>query len=209
MTGPQEPLSAASVIEALAADRERIAAMLHDEVVQTLSAAGLRVELVRAVLSGTASDEVDELQATLASATRELRHVMEGLRRPAVVATGLAFALRQRIAPIEAGQSVSLLDDLVREPPQELAIGLFWIAEECVHALRGAGGYGTVTVTLRSPVGAYELEVRAVQQAVEGRAVAVLDGARRLATLLGGSLTVSEPTPGITRILVRVAEPGA
>lgn len=210
MTARRDAPGPPTLVEAVAGERERIATQLHDEVVQTLSAAGLRLELLRVVLGASAPSEVAELHEVIAEATRELRAVMESLRRPPVGSAGLAYALRQQIAPLDSGGRVSVIDDLVREPPEDLAIGLHWLAEDCVRALRRARGYGAITLTLRSPAGTYEVEVHASQSAsAEGNGVVVLDGPRRLAALIGAELIVDEPTPGVTRIVARVAAPDA
>jgi signal transduction histidine kinase len=194
---------APSPVEAVAIDRERIAVHLHDGVVQTLSAAGLRAELVRAVLGDAAPPEVGELLQALNEATRELRAVMDGLRRPAVATVGFARALRERVAEQDAGQRTSVLDDLVREPGEELAIGLLWLVEEAIRALRRTGNYGAITVTLRSSLTAFEVEVSAAQIASERSAALSLDGVVRLAALIGAELARSEPTPGVTCIVAR------
>lgn len=206
MTSHKELPATPSLIQAVAAERERIAALLHDEVVQTLSAAGLRAELVRAVLGDGTPAEVTELQETLGAATRELRGVMEALRRPAIGAVGLAHALRERISSIEPGAHTSVLDDLMREPDDELALGLFWLAEEMVRALRRAGGYGSIAVTLRSSLTAFEIDVSAAQVAGDGRRRVSLDGAARLAALIGAVLEQTEPSPGVTCVRARVED---
>lgn len=206
MTSHGETPPTPSPIQAVAAERERIATQLHDEVVQTLSAAGLRAELVRAVLGEAAPDEVGELRDTLTSATRELRAVMDALRRPEIATIGLARALRERIAAMGPDGSTSVLDDLMREPSDELGMGLLWLAEEAVRALRHAGTYGAITVTLRSSLTAFEIDVSATQIADARRGRLSLDGVSRLAILVGATLTLSEPRPGVTCLEARVED---
>jgi signal transduction histidine kinase len=70
-----------ALAEAVAGERERIAKLLHDELVQTVSAAAMRVELIRAVDDADAND-LSEAQEAMRTATVQLRAIMDGLRRP-------------------------------------------------------------------------------------------------------------------------------
>ena len=193
----------ARVIEAVAAERERTARALHDEAVQSISAAALRVELVRAAV-GAELAEVEELRETLRDATRQIRSVMDGLRRPDVGRGDLGSALRSRLAAAYGPAGIHVIDDLVRDPPEPVGLALHWVAEEAVRALRTAGGFGAITVTLRSPAQGFEAEVAAATVFAQTHGSVELDEVHRLAMLAGGASSLDETRPAVTKITTTV-----
>lgn len=82
------------LLEAEAGERARIAGELHDDVVQVMTAALLRFELLRDHLSEYAEARVIEVEWTIRHAMERTRKLMFDLR-PAVLETeGLASAIR-------------------------------------------------------------------------------------------------------------------
>jgi two-component system nitrate/nitrite sensor histidine kinase NarX len=79
------------------AERERLAAELHDELAQTLSFLGLKIERARQQLDqGLAKDvmsELDAMQAAVASAFAQVRAALTGLREPEPHAVDLRLRL--------------------------------------------------------------------------------------------------------------------
>ncbi|MEH3052762.1 MAG: histidine kinase [Patulibacter minatonensis] len=208
MAEPRQPRSGGPLgrVEAVAAERERIARLLHDDPLQAVSVATLHVELLAARI-GTELEEVTELREALRHAATQMRALMDLLRRPTIGTSGLAISLRSRIAPAGA-TGATVVDDLLRDPPEPVAYVLHWIAEETVRALRASRGYSGVTVTLQSPQGGYTVEVLAASAPSDGHSLVALDGVRRIASLLGpSSVDLDDSAPGRTRIRIHVPWP--
>ena len=78
MTSDSDQPTTPELDAALAGERERIAKLLHDNLVQSVSIAAMRLEML-SVDAGSAED-LREAQQAMALATAQLREVMQGLR---------------------------------------------------------------------------------------------------------------------------------
>jgi signal transduction histidine kinase len=119
-------------------ERRRLARELHDGPVQDLH--GIRMRLHGKPAPGSLEAAGDDLLGVI----RELRHVMENLRPPALGPFGLSAALRSyidrvRIQNPDVAIDVSLEDDGQRLP-ESVRISLFRITQEAItNAMRHAG----------------------------------------------------------------------
>lgn len=184
----------ASVVEAVAAERERVALLLEQEIVKCLAETQRHIEQLQQGVDDPAAvaHEVRALEETVGTASTRLAAAVTSLRRPRLAVDGLAVSLRQRIAPLDAGSGTAVVDDLQREPPAPIAMVFYWVAEELVRAFRVTGRYGAIDVRLRSVAGGFTLDVTAASLLGQDGPLVRVDEARRLAQLIGAPLTVDE-----------------
>jgi PAS domain S-box-containing protein len=129
-------------------ERRRIAAGIHDETIQILSAADLRLQALRTfVQPEDARAEVEALHETLEHAVDGLRHLLFELRPPVLDHDGLAVALQEYLAS-EPGVSFSIRDELSVALPVELRAVLFRVAHEAVANARKHADASRIEVTL-------------------------------------------------------------
>jgi signal transduction histidine kinase len=140
-------------------ERRRIAAGIHDESVQTITAADLRVQALRlAVDSVELAEELDEVHAMLRDAVGGLRQLLFELRPPVLDHEGLGATIRQYLEAEERPASV-LRDALGSEPPPELRAVLFRIAQEAVTNARKHANASTIEVTVASEDGGIRMRI--------------------------------------------------
>lgn len=101
------------LIRAQEEERGRIAADIHDDTIQVLAAASLRIQQLRNSMSGP--DELgvlDKLEITLSMAMRHLRQLIFNLRPPSLEHGSVGSALRGLLDEMKADAGVSYqLDD--------------------------------------------------------------------------------------------------
>lgn len=140
-------------------ERRRIAAGIHDDSIQLLSAADLRLQAARTLVeSDEAKAELSDVHETLEAAVDGLRHLLFELRPPVLDKEGLAAALRQYLSA-QGGPSFQVRDGLATEPPVELRAVLFRIAQEAVTNIRKHAGATTVDVALAEEDGGVRMRV--------------------------------------------------
>ena len=139
------------VVAAQEEERRRIAADIHDDSVQVMSAVGIRLEsLDRLVEDQRAHRAVEQLQLTVASAVDRLRQLMFELRPAALDREGLVPALRTYLdrTGAETGLTCTLQNNLVAEPSEALRLPLYRIVQEAVTNVRKHAQASKVTVSL-------------------------------------------------------------
>jgi signal transduction histidine kinase len=132
-------------------ERRRIAADIHDDSIQVMSAVDMRLQMLeREVESDDALKAIDGIKDTVQLAIDRLRHLLFELRPPVLDREGLAPALEiylERMAS-ETGIAVELVDQTVKEPPAELRAIAFRIAQEALSNIRKHANATRVVVTL-------------------------------------------------------------
>lgn len=147
----QRQLLLARLVAAQEDERARIAADIHDDTVQAMVAAGIRLELVARRLTDPAQRaEMELLRATVADALTRLRTLLFELRPLTLDREGLAAALREHLERVcqPDGPACELHNGLDREPPSEVRVTLFRIAQEAIANARRHGRPGRITVSL-------------------------------------------------------------
>jgi PAS domain S-box-containing protein len=140
-------------------ERRRIAAGIHDDTIQILSAADLRLQTLRTFAEPEeARAEADALHETLQQAVDGLRHLLFELRPPVLDHDGLAAALRDYLAS-EQGASFSIRDELSVPLPVELRAVLFRIAHEAVTNARKHADATRIDVSLAQERGGVRMRV--------------------------------------------------
>lgn len=182
-------------------ERARMAADIHDDVIQDLSMLVHRLDRVGE----------DEAAATLRGAIDRLRAILADLRLPVIHDLGLAAALDALVGEVRAASGIDI--DLRHEGeerlPYDVELGLYRIAQEAVaNAINH--GRPPITVRLRAEAGSAELEVEDHGSGVGEDALArpaspghlgFLTMAQRAAKL-GAELAVADRPEGGTRVRV-------
>ncbi len=196
-------------------ERRRIRHDLHDGLGPQLAGIGLQLDLSVELLERDPFKVARMLQRAkteLDSAIVNVRHVVDGLRPPALDELGLVGAIRQATSTLDAsvtdGFAVSVQADDIGELPAAVEVAAFRIASEAAtNAARHSGG-STCLIRLRHD-GELAVVVEDNGKGVDrgARGGVGLSSMRQRAEELGGSLTVdSDPDRG-TRIIARIPVP--
>jgi len=154
----------AALLHAQERERTRIVRLLHDEVGQALSAAGLQLDVARMDLAGQApqiAGRIERSQKLLEEAVERVRRLSQKLNVGMAERAGLGFAL-ERLAEQARGRFAGELR-VELEPaiplPGEAAGGLYRIAECALeNALIHSGG-DRITLCARSAKNSVVLEI--------------------------------------------------
>jgi signal transduction histidine kinase len=189
------------VVDEGESERARIAADIHDDVIQDLSMLVHRLDRAGE----------DAAAATLRGAIDRLRAICADLRLPVIHDLGLAAALEALVGEVRAasGIDIDLRYDGEERLPYDVELGLYRIAQEAVaNALKH--GRPPIKVSLRAESGSAELEVEDRGSGVGEDALArpaspghlgFLTMAQRAAKL-GAELAVADRPEGGTRVRV-------
>jgi signal transduction histidine kinase len=204
-------LNRRSMAAVMEEERERIARDIHDDTLQTMGALALRLDLLREEIRHPRQREVmEQLLALARDSSDRLRSIVFELRAD-LLEEGLATAIRAatRDQALQAGIEHRVTGRLTAEPPVEVALALYRIAQEALTNVRKHGQASRVEVSLAEESGALGLRVVDDGRGFEVAATAerLPDGAhsqaRRFglrsmserARLVGGQLTV-QSVPG-------------
>jgi PAS domain S-box-containing protein len=132
-------------------ERERIAADFHDDIVQVISAVGLRIGALSRKLEGTPNARMlAKLESEVSSAVKRTRSMLFELHPRSLETEGLAFAIGEYLNKVteDGGPATHLVNDLHKQPPPDVRTILFRIAQEAVVNARKHGHAHNVTVSL-------------------------------------------------------------
>jgi PAS domain S-box-containing protein len=150
------------LVRAQEAERVRIAADIHDDSIQAMVAAALRLQQLRKRLSTeTEVEAVDKLEEAFQGAITRLRHLMFNLRPVALERSGLAAALRAQLEQVqtETGLGFELANHLTAEPPPETRVILYRIAMEALTNVRKHAGAHLVLVRLENADQGWQVQI--------------------------------------------------
>jgi Histidine kinase len=152
-------------LEALENDRARLPQLLHDRVGQSLSAAGLQLDLLRMDLAASVlpiPQRIGEIQAMLDTVMELVRDVHRELNPAVAERAGLRAALDRLAGRLRTdfGGNVRVFADATAQPTPEAAAALYRIAQEAAgHAARRMG-CSAIEILLKSLRGGPALEIR-------------------------------------------------
>jgi PAS domain S-box-containing protein len=132
-------------------ERRRIASDIHDDAIQAITAAGLRLQILRRALNDPGQlGLLDELDETIQVAIERLRHLLFELRPPALDRDGLSETLRLYMNQIRQQVSLhcSIDDRLTTQPAPDERLILYRIAQEALTNVRKHAQAQHVRVTL-------------------------------------------------------------
>lgn len=116
-------------------ERRRIAADIHDDSIQIMSAVDMRLQMLAGLgPEADTAQELHDIQQIVQASIERLRNLLFELRPLALDREGLAVALRQYLQHTagHAGWTFDMTDELDREPPPELRAILYRIAQEAI-----------------------------------------------------------------------------
>lgn len=131
-------------------ERRRIAADIHDDPIQVMSAVDVRLQLLARDPTNATVAELEAIEGDVHGAIDRLRNLLIELRPVGLERDGLAAALRLYVehAGDATGWTGEVRDALDAEPPLDARILLYRIAQEAVANARKHAGAGHVSIEL-------------------------------------------------------------
>ena len=129
----------ARLVVAQEEERQRIAGDIHDDPIQVMAAAAVRLDMVEGVGLGPADREmIGRAAETVQHAIDRLRHLVFELRPPALDREGLAVAVQDYLDRMvdSGGLAVVLHDEMSHEPSRETRTAVFRIVQEALTNVR-------------------------------------------------------------------------
>jgi PAS domain S-box-containing protein len=152
----------AHLVSAAEDERERIANDIHDDSIQAITAAGIRLQLLRRALAEPAHLALlDELAETIRLSISRLRHLLFELRPPALDSEGLATALAMYLdqATTQSDTAYRLEDLLGTQPAPQTRLILYRIAQEALMNIRKHANARNAVVSLEQRDGGYVVRI--------------------------------------------------
>lgn len=146
-------------------ERKRLSADIHDDPVQKMTAAALRIAALRRRLDDPDMvAEAGDVEHVVEDAVSRLRLLMFELRPPALDTDGLVAAVRELAGHMRGAANgdeleVSIEGHLGVEPPAELAAVLYRVILEAVQNARKHARASTVIVTIEEADGGFRAQV--------------------------------------------------
>jgi two-component system sensor histidine kinase DegS len=157
---------AATVIEALDAERARIGREIHDGPAQALANAIFLVDDIERQVQAEPADAIDGLRKLRSLLRREIANIRDfisELRPPMVDAAGLDVALRDAVESLRTTASLLITADL-RAPSDQLddrqRTVVLRVAQEALQNVRKHAGASTVSVVSEVADDGWTLEIR-------------------------------------------------
>jgi PAS domain S-box-containing protein len=166
----------ADLIRTQERERARIAAGVHDDTLQVITAAMLRLQQLRRRLRDPDALEVlGRLEESIALAADRLRRLIFDFRPPALERKGLPAAVRDALSRMhdDTGIGVRLDNRLTAEPPLPARVLLYRIIQEALANVGKHAAASMVEVTLTHQDGGYLARVA-------DNGVGIADGDHRL-----------------------------
>jgi signal transduction histidine kinase len=152
----------AHLVTAEEEERARIAEGIHDDSIQAITAAGMRLQILRRKISDPEQLQLlDEFERTIQQSIARLRHLLFELRPPALDHAGLSAALATYLEEAEDGAETRyrLDDHLTTQPSAETRTILYRIVQEALVNARKHAEALNVTVTLSERDAGYHVLV--------------------------------------------------
>jgi PAS domain S-box-containing protein len=142
------------LVDAQEQERDRIAADIHDDPIQKMTAVGMRIDAARRKVSDVEQMRVlSGLAEVVQGSITSLRHLLFDLRPRALDRDGLGAAIRVYLDQIaEDGPRTRLDDRLIEELPQDLRTIAYRIAQESILNARKHARASSIEVDL-APMG--------------------------------------------------------
>jgi signal transduction histidine kinase/EAL domain-containing protein (putative c-di-GMP-specific phosphodiesterase class I) len=142
----------AHLVKAQEEERHRIAADLHDDVVQLLAAVNLRLQILRNGSEALQHRNFEAIQELIAHASGRLRALLFQLHPPALEQHGLVAAIRAELERLAEGCGMhpELRSAIDREPEPSARTVIFRIAQEALQNVRKHSGAASVEVEIRT-----------------------------------------------------------
>ncbi|MDT7728270.1 MAG: hypothetical protein QOI21_4846 [Actinomycetota bacterium] len=193
------------VIDAQAAELQRIERDLHDGAQARIVAAGMTLALAERKLRNggpqvdPAREDVRTARRQLDDALAELRRLVRGIYPPILTDRGLAAALAALAgdAPLTV---VIRADDIGELAPAVESGAYFVVAETLANAIKHAEASECLIDVIRRPDGFLRLEIRDDGRGGADPSGSGLEGLRRRVEALDGKMTITSPPGGPTTV---------
>ena len=189
------------IVEAQDEERRRIAADIHDDPVQKMTAVSLRIDaLARHLEDPDGRRKLDSLREAVSGAIARLRHLLFELYPVSLERDGLVPALQETLRDLaETGIETHLEDRLVTEPPDEVRGAAYRIAQEALANVRKHAVARRVEVLVETRSDGFVLRVRDDGSGFDRRSAAEaghlgLPAMRERAEMMGGHVRI-DTTP--------------
>jgi PAS domain S-box-containing protein len=139
-------------------ERARIAGDIHDDSIQAITAAGMRLQILRRKLDDPEQLKLlGDLEQTIALSIERLRHLLFELRPPVLDTEGLAAAVEMYVEDAANGSAIryELKDKLRSQPSAQTRTILYRIVQEALVNVRKHADATSVTVSLQERDGGY------------------------------------------------------
>ncbi len=143
-------------------ERSEIANDIHDDSLQAITAAAMRIEMMRDDTADPVKKAaLDKAVSTVRTAASRLRHLLFELRPPALDRVGLTAALREQLDRllVETKINFELVSEVPVEPSIPVRVTLFRIAQEALANVRKHAVASNVVVTIGARDGGTFLRV--------------------------------------------------
>lgn len=150
------------LVRAQERERTRIAAGIHDDSLQVITAASLRLQQLRRRLTDPEAVKMaSKVEETISLAADRLRAMIFEFRPPALEEDGLVPALRIYLDQLreDTGVEYQLDSRLDREPPLETRVVIYRIAQEALNNVRKHARAHRVKVQLSVTEGGFLVEI--------------------------------------------------
>jgi PAS domain S-box-containing protein len=142
-----------SLVSAQEEERQRVAGDIHDDPIQKLTAAGLRLEMLKG--KGPSADQLDEMgtiQTLVEEAIARLRQMLFELSPRTLETGGLGVALVDYVdhANLEGGTRFRLDDHLTLDMPQDIRTVAYRVILEALSNVRKHAAAGSATIVIEN-----------------------------------------------------------
>jgi len=151
-----------AIVSAQEAERRRVAADVHDDSIQMLAAAVIRLGSIRnKITDPELSAKLGEFSSLLKRSIESLRRLVFELRPPSLDRGGLEVAFRECLVgwAAEEGVSVTMMSELATQPNAEERVVLYRIGQEALNNVRKHAHARSVSVSLEEVGGGIKLHV--------------------------------------------------
>jgi len=156
-------LSRAKALTGIADERRRLRNELHDDLGPTLTGIALTTDAARNIVPSdpaAARELLDTVRVDVSSAIEQIRHLVYGMRPPALDEMGLVEALRQRSRGLGRDLQVHFdVPDDIGELPAVVEVAAYRIVMESLTNVARHGSSQTATVALTRDEEALRVEV--------------------------------------------------
>lgn len=151
----------ARLVAAQEDERHRLADDLHDDTIQVMAAASLRLAGLRRWMADEGQPALDRLEDTVLGAIGRLRRLIFELRPPALDREGIGAAVEvyAREAFTDSGSDVLVDDRLETQPPVETREILYRLAQEALANCRKHARAPRVDVVVEEQCGGVQVRI--------------------------------------------------
>lgn len=194
--------------QAQEAERKRVAQELHDEVGQALTAVMLQLSRLTKRAPAELEDELREAQETTRASLDDVRRIARQLRPEALDDLGLVPALGALAGTFAERTGIRIgrhIDEGLPSLAPDAELALFRVAQESLTNVARHAGTSHVDVWLEPLGDGVLLRVRDYGKGLDGaRPGTGIRGMRERALLIGGELTIQEPTAGGVEVRLKI-----